>query len=656
MIGALAAPFLFSRQADTQLAGATISPTPIQHFVDNNGNALSGGKLFTYAAGTTTKLATFTDGTGLTPNTNPIILNSRGEAQIWLSGGSYKYVLAPSTDTDPPTNPIWTIDRISGTGTTTLINAPVVCGSDNASILNAAVTLLPNGGDIVVPSCPFTVSNTVTLTNNIHLHGTGAVYYPGMLDQSPTGPPVAPTWPPTTSSAAINCTSTVNVCIRIAGIGAEVDHINFGNPQPAPPTSGTYIPTLFPFIIATNGTTNTNGLYIHDLTFTAASQCIDIEGTPNYLTVGIAGAQGTINNIWMNPCLNVGIRQHLVDNTWRITNVDMDFWWYRNNVPVGAYMENNSIGLDLQYAANTEFTNIEFLFNKIAVRCTNGSVIGSGGPGTKTIGCVNIQFTNADFNEVCQAFSAPAGTFATAVFTNTIAAEDNTDCGGTVPGTPPAAFFSMPSDLAFVTMMGVMSQGVQTFASIGAGTGGNLSISGLNVQSYSTFAAGAPAFKIGAGAHFTLAATDYTAIVPSAGAGPLEGPGEGGTQGYMQPIFVGSGSVCGEGGAALTPSGSSNSGYVAFYPCAGGAPPAPAGGSPSGRNGYVGYSNNLGVNLAADNGAVFLLPNTSNASSPKLSVGSTGTTLQINVNGLPTSCSGQPVGTLWTNAGVIQAC
>lgn len=94
-----------------------LSPLPVQHFVDSNGNALVGGKLFTYAAGTTTKIPTYTDSTGDTPNTDPIILNSRGEANVWLPPQTlYKLILSPSTDTDPPTNPIWTVDNINSSG------------------------------------------------------------------------------------------------------------------------------------------------------------------------------------------------------------------------------------------------------------------------------------------------------------------------------------------------------------------------------------------------------------------------------------------------------------------------------------------------------------------------------------------------------------
>lgn len=91
-----------------------LSPLPIQKFFDNNGNPLNGGLLFTYVAGTTTKIATYTNSTGGTPNTNPVVLDYRGEANVWLDPSlTYKFTLAPVGDTDPPTKPIWTVDQIS---------------------------------------------------------------------------------------------------------------------------------------------------------------------------------------------------------------------------------------------------------------------------------------------------------------------------------------------------------------------------------------------------------------------------------------------------------------------------------------------------------------------------------------------------------------
>lgn len=91
-----------------------LSPLPIQKFFDNNGIPLVGGLLFTYVAGTTTKIATYTDSSGGTPNTNPVVLDYRGEANVWLDNTkTYKFVLSPSTDTDPPTHAIWTEDNLT---------------------------------------------------------------------------------------------------------------------------------------------------------------------------------------------------------------------------------------------------------------------------------------------------------------------------------------------------------------------------------------------------------------------------------------------------------------------------------------------------------------------------------------------------------------
>lgn len=68
---------------------------------DNNGNILSGGKIYTYAAGTTTPQATYTDSSGGTANTNPVILDSSGRLpdQMWLTAGvAYRFVVTDSND------------------------------------------------------------------------------------------------------------------------------------------------------------------------------------------------------------------------------------------------------------------------------------------------------------------------------------------------------------------------------------------------------------------------------------------------------------------------------------------------------------------------------------------------------------------------------
>src|SRR3954469_20106292 len=95
-----------------------LSPPPIQKFFDNNGQPLVGGLLFTYTAGTSTKVVTYTDSSGGSSNTNPIVLDYRGECSVWLDvTKTYKFVLSPRGDTDPPTKAIWTVDNIAATVT-----------------------------------------------------------------------------------------------------------------------------------------------------------------------------------------------------------------------------------------------------------------------------------------------------------------------------------------------------------------------------------------------------------------------------------------------------------------------------------------------------------------------------------------------------------
>lgn len=72
-------------------------------FFDNNGNPLSGGKLFTYIAGTTTPQTTYTTFAGNVARTNPIVLDAAGRVseggEIWvIAGANYKFVLTTSAD------------------------------------------------------------------------------------------------------------------------------------------------------------------------------------------------------------------------------------------------------------------------------------------------------------------------------------------------------------------------------------------------------------------------------------------------------------------------------------------------------------------------------------------------------------------------------
>lgn len=84
-------------------------------FFTSTGAVLTGGKLYTYAAGTTTPQVTYTTSAGNVPWTNPVVLDAAGRVpgsgEIWLQFAPYKFVL-----TDANNVLIATYDNIRGFG------------------------------------------------------------------------------------------------------------------------------------------------------------------------------------------------------------------------------------------------------------------------------------------------------------------------------------------------------------------------------------------------------------------------------------------------------------------------------------------------------------------------------------------------------------
>lgn len=100
------------------MATGTVAPYPRLQFFDDSGNPLNGGLLYTYAAGTSTPLATYSDVTLTTPNANPTVLDAAGRATIFLSAASYKFTLRTSAGTL-----IWTADNVSAVPATSIASS-----------------------------------------------------------------------------------------------------------------------------------------------------------------------------------------------------------------------------------------------------------------------------------------------------------------------------------------------------------------------------------------------------------------------------------------------------------------------------------------------------------------------------------------------------
>lgn len=149
-----------------------LSPVLKQKFFGNDGKPLNGGKLFTYLATTTTKTATYQDPLGASPNANPVILDYRGEADVFIPPNvGFKFVLAPSNDTDPPTNAIWTRDNVTNSQLLTLYGG-VDTGVVNAYVLTFTASFTAYADGIVLYWIPV---NTNTSASTINVNGLGPV-------------------------------------------------------------------------------------------------------------------------------------------------------------------------------------------------------------------------------------------------------------------------------------------------------------------------------------------------------------------------------------------------------------------------------------------------------------------------------------------------
>jgi hypothetical protein len=82
------------------MASVLLSPVGNgQQFFNNNGLPNAGGLIYTYQAGSSTLLTTYTTVNGTIANTNPIVLDAYGRtpSEIWMQTGySYKFVIQTS--------------------------------------------------------------------------------------------------------------------------------------------------------------------------------------------------------------------------------------------------------------------------------------------------------------------------------------------------------------------------------------------------------------------------------------------------------------------------------------------------------------------------------------------------------------------------------
>jgi hypothetical protein len=210
-------------------------------FFDNNGNPLAGGKIFTYAAGTTTNQATYTSASGGIAHSNPIILDGAGRVpsgEIWLTDGlEYKFVIKDNVDAL-----IGTFDNITG------INSNFVNFTNEQEIQTATagqtvftlttmsyqpatnnLSVFVDGVNQYGPGALYayveTNSTTVTFTTGLHV-GAEVKFTTSNLNSSAGGDAFQVSYtPPFTGSVATNVGDKLAQTVSVKDFGAVADGV-----------------------------------------------------------------------------------------------------------------------------------------------------------------------------------------------------------------------------------------------------------------------------------------------------------------------------------------------------------------------------------------------------------------------------------------------
>ncbi len=148
-----------------------ITPTPQQQVfaLDTDGNyaPANGAKIYTYAAGGTTPVFTYSDHSG-TQNTNPIIADAEGRYVAYLlSTQTYKFVITESDGT-----PIYTQDYINQSSTASGMTPSYTSKTSGyTAVANDFVSCVSGSFTVTLPSASANPNAAIGVVNN----GTGTI-------------------------------------------------------------------------------------------------------------------------------------------------------------------------------------------------------------------------------------------------------------------------------------------------------------------------------------------------------------------------------------------------------------------------------------------------------------------------------------------------
>lgn len=160
---------------------ASLLPNGKSQFIDINGKPLVGGTVGMYVLGTLIPKNTWQDAGQLVLNTNPIVLDSRGQALIY-GGGSYRQIVKDINGNliwDEPVSAGGSIGPGGVTKTITVANSPyqmlatdgvIICDVSGGAIRINLLGATAYGGELSVK-----IKGAATNAVSVYPHGTDTI-------------------------------------------------------------------------------------------------------------------------------------------------------------------------------------------------------------------------------------------------------------------------------------------------------------------------------------------------------------------------------------------------------------------------------------------------------------------------------------------------
>lgn len=353
--------------------------------------------------------------------------------------------------------------------------------SDDTKSIQAAIDLAAqNGRRVYIPSTghAYVTTSSIFVKRGVTVFGDSQNGFNGAGQSNAEYSKTATT---------INPKNTSESAFVLNENGAGISKIQFIHDQPSPDSSG-WAPVDYGYCIEARKSWHS----ISDISIVNATHGIWLSYTPE----APGGTQVTIDNCRLGA-LKVCLRHDSITDTLSVTRVNFAPSWQIDNQNVKAYRHNNTVGWMLGHGSGTYANGVEFYRLKTAMylRSLSNNV------GNDT-GAIAGRFDNIYFNLVNKAVEFENTSLTTSINFGTVYAQSTDDWGMDLGDD---TLFDLSSDnvnFAFSRLV-VGTCGGRVFT-VGAGSGGRLTISDLYVGAYSARSTGQSAIYIDEGAKVSI--------------------------------------------------------------------------------------------------------------------------------------------------------